>query len=86
MAGLDMDYCMIVIEKIINPLTPKDQIGNLVKWVLFSILHFAQLASHRHALEMVQNEPGMKSLVLKIMDPRQSAEQKRSLANTLQML
>ena len=31
----------------------------------------------RHALEMVQNEPGMKSLVLKIMDPRQSAEQKR---------
>ena len=31
MAGLDMDYCMIVIDKIINPLTPKDQIGNLVK-------------------------------------------------------
>ena len=31
MAGLDMDYCMIVIEKIINPLTPKDQLGNLVK-------------------------------------------------------
>ena len=31
MAGLDMDYCMIVIDKIINPLTPKDQLGNLVK-------------------------------------------------------
>merc|ERR1719317_320322 len=70
MAGLVMDYCMIVIDKIINPLTPKDQIGNLVK----------------HALEMVQNEPGMKSLVLKIMDPRQSAEQKRVLKEQLRSM
>ena len=31
----------------------------------------------RHALELVSNDPSMKSLVLKIMDPRQSAEQKR---------
>ena len=40
MAGLDMDYCMIVIDKIINPLTPKDQLGNLVKWVISFFVRF----------------------------------------------
>ena len=31
MAGWDGDYAMIVIDKIINPMTPADQLGNLVK-------------------------------------------------------
>jgi len=38
-AAIDMDYCMIVIEKLINPLTPMEQIMPLLRDLMDSVPH-----------------------------------------------
>ena len=37
--AIDMDYCLIVIEKLINPLTPVEQIMPLLRDLMDSVPH-----------------------------------------------
>ena len=38
-AAIDMDYCMILIEKLINPMTPSNQVMPLLRDLLDSVYH-----------------------------------------------